>query len=1165
MSNTQTNEFSKMSQNEISKLESTAELDNDKQLEVVLLDIKKVLSNSPTKEQIQSAYDFISKLTSLKSAKELKWKQTQELVRLNINNLSEEISLYDDIQDKLTNFKKWFFDKNLQSLFTSYLNLDKKEFDDVNMSSFVDVVSRVKWTDYKDWKEIWYVADGIFGNTELSQLNALKVKYDSNPDFKQKIDKIKDEAKTDILLQNFWDSIRKEGHKVEHKESSYNKDEFNPESIRDVVNNIADINGDWNIEIKNTFEKKWYYLWLDGKKEQWQNIWEAFFARELGNKFKNVNEFNGLLKRLQVNEINKNTSKEQFDKIKQEFWSKMTEKMTMLWRNWNLNWFYAILNWTEREFMENNLRTQAGLEGEIDKLLDENEEQLSSKLSELKTKYWLKDIDDKKDLQTLKKSLKEIIKNEPKFNYWIFGWVINQKWSVRWGDLLGQIINSLDMKNYKWILGFYISKEIYESGDRKTKINLWVANFIPYISANQVIDIKDNNGEKIWAPQKLDWNVNIVPGFSISPVSGWIHTELNFDDRNRAIDNQVVETQKLLDLIKLNEKWGLEIDEKIDEYKQNWANEFIWSFVNYYHQFKTWDKKLDTILLNNLKNWSLTYFTNELYKQNKWWNVSGISVWVVFALFRPDSWISFIWVNFQSRDQKFEDKEDKSPKPLIKLEKSEKKFKEMWFRKVEFNGKNVFEYSGSIRNFYAGKEIQIEENNWKVYFSWDISSIIFTKQADNIASESYITVNNAQYGDKTYSKTINSSLVWETKTISISERYVDIKIDSDDNLTKTLSIMTFKNIENTDKYKKEFLDFQKEFAKIYESWNIDTAWNKLWIFINKLSPEKRKTLLAFYNWVSSDKKEQSMSVILGYTAGDWRIRYFDKLHENTPWAKQMRKKLWLKNNFKISDIKDWDKLVIDVSKPAEKKNIYNYFEVKDTKEQEKIKNELDSIERIYDYNWWVLNQNSEKKLRTEENAILFVNFTQKNWIGKRTFHDIVPMYWNLKVFDWNKETEKMNDFSKKLDFIDKIPEKVLLSYYEQIKTSNNWILNLNQTTEKQKIDFVKNILKWKDTNVSGSFDLSFVRWNACLNAAYMINNVKFAFKGFNKEITTFTPAVGSQENYNPAITENEQKFYVVWWAKVNIWKKWAIEWVWPSTKTSDPQIWGGPAWNPQWD
>ncbi|HBA45423.1 TPA: hypothetical protein DEG21_01340 [Patescibacteria group bacterium] len=80
-----------MLQSDVSNLESIAELKNDKQLESILSDIKKVLSNSPTKEQIQSAFDFISKLTSIKSAKELKEKQAKETSGRDIKNLSEEI------------------------------------------------------------------------------------------------------------------------------------------------------------------------------------------------------------------------------------------------------------------------------------------------------------------------------------------------------------------------------------------------------------------------------------------------------------------------------------------------------------------------------------------------------------------------------------------------------------------------------------------------------------------------------------------------------------------------------------------------------------------------------------------------------------------------------------------------------------------------------------------------------------------------------------------------------------------------------------------------------------------------------------------------------------------------------------------------------------------
>ncbi|MCK9272005.1 hypothetical protein M0P65_00475 [Candidatus Gracilibacteria bacterium] len=149
-----------------------------------LNNIKQVLSNSPTPEEIKSAREFISKLVTLKNIKETNKSQNKEKSQINLGNLKDEMEIYSEVKDKLSEL---IFELNEDDAILNYLLLNKKEYKDINLLSAINVVLKVEGTDYKDWKEAGYIPDGIFGAMELSQLNKLKEQID-----KSKLDKLKE-------------------------------------------------------------------------------------------------------------------------------------------------------------------------------------------------------------------------------------------------------------------------------------------------------------------------------------------------------------------------------------------------------------------------------------------------------------------------------------------------------------------------------------------------------------------------------------------------------------------------------------------------------------------------------------------------------------------------------------------------------------------------------------------------------------------------------------------------------------------------------------------------------------------------------------------------------------------------------------------------------------
>lgn len=1090
---------------------------------------------------------------------------------------------------------KWY-----KKLFGTFLNLWDKEYTDIDISSFVDTFKKVDGDKKENWETAWYTHDWIvFSDAELDRLNKLKEKYSNDSQFKTKLEKIinyKNKEK-DPNFKDFMKSMKKEWHKRSLEDSTYEIGNFAPTNMEYVANFISDANWDGKLEWKNKFDRKWYFLWLAGENVLWQNLSEVVMQDALSSKFSDIKWFNILLKRFGIEEVTAETTQEQLKLIKEKFWEKLTEKMTILWSNGKLEWFYSVLDGKEKEYMDKKLKNEENLENRIDELLnkEETEGQIKSQIKELKDKYWLEKAESPNDLIIIKELLKWTIKQNTDIQYWLWFFAKKPNTHPRWWDLLWMVIKAVGMWDYNWIIWFYVSKKIYETEDKKWAIHAWTANFIPYISASYAVTAYNSNKDKIWKAEKLEGNYTVVPFVALSPISFAFWAELNFNDKNRAINEHINITSKIFhkseenSYIKLGENWELNIDKDriIKEYDiQDNENALaslesvLKQFEQYYNDYKTTDPKLNRRLLNHLKTATVNFVSNELYRKNEWWNISWITIWWLFSLINPATFASFIWINWQSRSIEYEEDSDKtklaeksrtiSSAAQDLKEASQEEFKKLWLKAVTierwWKQLSVYEYSWSLRNFYAWEEVQIEEDatNNKIYISGKIDTILKVKMTDNNTSEECLSF-NWEIEKSNYKTTITEGIHSKTiitqskKTAEIATWWFE-QFENKDKIKELINGLFEKN--NSQRYKKSFLNFQNSVGDMYtDKWSLDIAWDKLWIFVKGLPKDQKKLFTDFMNSIQGNawEKERVMKAILWLTAWDWRIRLFNELHADNDWAKEQRKTLNLKKDFKIWDIKDEHGALIDslAIRKAEQDNLIRYFGITDNNEKQKLR---DNFDKYYnDYNQQnKLAQQWEKPMRIENNSIVFQNFTQMNGDGKKTFHKVLPTYWNEEIHDWQVIKIDIEEYRYK--FLDKIPDSVLVSKFAQIlakleSDSNDTpaykelLAKMKEMkTAEEKISFIKWLLKWENNNeawLKWSFDLSFVRWSTCLNSGYMINNMKFSIN--EMEIVTILPKLWEAEVNIAANTKNisSSGSMNVWWIWTAIWDN--LTW-WDNTR-----------------
>ncbi len=158
----------------------------------------------------------------------------------------------------------------------------------------------------------------------------------------------------------------------------------------------------------------------------------------------------------------------------------------------------------------------------------------------------------------------------------------------------------------------------------------------------------------------------------------------------------------------------------------------------------------------------------------------------------------------------------------------------------------------------------------------------------------------------------------------------------------------------------------------------------------------------------------------------------------------------------------------------------------------------------------------------------------------------------------------MNEAPDKLEYIDKIPQIVILSKFSQVKAYINWLSSTHPeiskikekvnaiTSDADKVEIIKKSLKWESNELSlkWTFDLSFVRWSTCQNSALMINNMNFFLDVPWAKTTEFkskTPTVGSWYYDESAVAENTASQFTVWVAQIrNRWEneKKTTDWGW---------------------
>ena len=672
MTNTQANEFWNIFPDTIGAIESSANMENsNKELENILKNIKNVLSNSPTREQIKSAYEYISQLKSIKEAKKLSTKQEMEKAWYNIGNLKEEIDLYSEIEEQLKTLR---FELNEDDAILNYLFLNKKEYKDINLLSAINVVLKVEWTDYKAWKDAWYIADGIFWTMELSQLNKLKEQIDINKlnqlkEIKGKWIKVKDVRNTSTVLDT--------------------------SSEDDVLRVLFDKNSDDIIDNKDN--------WVNNLDEIYKQV-SALNDKDLNKVIKNI-----WIHMWRKDILNKRTLLEVLRKepeLKYEF----LNKLQILTSGWKNSAFVTDVLEHWNEAINKSLKTKTELEKKykllFDALSNEADKKYELSLSSLKQKInSIPESDSNKEkynqlLQVLEsESTKKDFLDRIKINWaWVFlNLVETHYWAGAWtsvsyedfnkflSEKTNDTVKSLNVDIWIWTFGWKIMPWIWASFDISKTIDhndesweqtweskvfwkVWVFNFIPWIflwASNQInfADVK-----KAWFVDFNEEAKYVGCHANASLIWWWVGLQYNKEKLsainqkekqfNKFLNN--IFTLKLITVISASGykdimEWELSKLDLTPEDKK-YAKEII----NSTHKLleEQWFNDMNIESKERFINWLSTAYSVKwkeevlIKAQEQWWEWSGAGIWLQFISgFLP---LPYLWASWTKINMKYE-------------------------------------------------------------------------------------------------------------------------------------------------------------------------------------------------------------------------------------------------------------------------------------------------------------------------------------------------------------------------------------------------------------------------------------------------------------------------------------------------------------------------------
>lgn len=225
------------------------------------------------KKILQEARNFANSLESKKDASEVIKKQSKELLKT-LADLSEEKNkvILSSQQQEWELQESLLKDENRAII--EYLWLTYNDVKDLNLSSALDMISKWKTgTDYDSWKQAWYIPDGFFGPSELSQLNSLSEKNIN-----------KNTLSKYLALKNQWIKL------IDVANTKLILDKTSPDEIYKVLFDV-----DNNLEVsqsdnQNIIKFKDAYEFVENMLENWKEkelllsiwniLWQTFANRK---------------------------------------------------------------------------------------------------------------------------------------------------------------------------------------------------------------------------------------------------------------------------------------------------------------------------------------------------------------------------------------------------------------------------------------------------------------------------------------------------------------------------------------------------------------------------------------------------------------------------------------------------------------------------------------------------------------------------------------------------------------------------------------------------------------------------------------------------------------------------------------------------------------------
>ncbi len=507
------------------------------------------------KRFVDDAKNFAELLQAQKEQKDLYLRQSQDLLKTlkaNIKEVQEVktqstetradvssvVSTATPAPTKLKEAREIQIHKKENEAISSYLWLDKKDVDDINLASAIKALSKVNWDDKASWEKAWYKADWFFWPSELSQLNKLK----NNTNIKDKLEKLN-------FFQGKWIDLLSIINSISTIENNWKEK---------VLESLCDL--DWDGKIDQNLDK-----WLISWKEILDFI-EKNKSKET-EIIKNISlitwvDFNdkiSLFKALKNNPTIKYTFFSNLYFLWMAWanlrnaligWQKgISDSITSLWKNLEISekLTESLMPWFEAKYNEviSNLKQQISSETDTEK---------KNKLSELLSIYegdkkwflesfrvnmswlWISLIQDKKWLwvwanltndkidKFIKEKSNELIKSM-QINLWFSGW---QKWFIPW----------------IWIN--FTSRDFKFSEDTKALFDAWLFLTTPYLIWTLKHNYNSDDIKNAWFKDFSTDAKNISLTWNISTLANWI-TLWWSKDKLQAIEKKEQQFKALLD------------------------------------------------------------------------------------------------------------------------------------------------------------------------------------------------------------------------------------------------------------------------------------------------------------------------------------------------------------------------------------------------------------------------------------------------------------------------------------------------------------------------------------------------------------------------------------------------------------------------------------------